>query len=147
MVSEILLFFCSECCLGPMEDSILSLFYFVSLSIYTSSRIFPLKAGFQTSEWLRATRQMLSITIEDSSIVAPLKTLISFFKYELLVPITTNNAVMITFDHDLLTDLCENFSGISYQNWTHIVSRWLIWLKAAMSFIRMATTVYTSYFL
>lgn len=36
-----------------------------------SSLIFPLKVGVQISEWLRATRQMLSITTEDS-IVAPL---------------------------------------------------------------------------
>lgn len=50
---------------------------------------------------------------------------------------------MSTFDHNLLTNLSEKFSGLPHQNWAHIVYRWLIWLKATISFIRMATTIYT----
>jgi hypothetical protein len=56
-----------------------------------------------------------------------------------LTSITTNNAVMRAFDHNLLLDLSENVSGLPCQNLAHIVYRWLIWLKAAISFIKMSS--------
>lgn len=59
-----------------------------------------------------------------------------------LTSITTNNAVMRAFDHNILIDLSENFSGLPCQNLAHVVYRWLIWLKAATSFIKMAAAYF-----